>query len=234
MVSIKNLGKKNICDVQFVTSNDFNIQTLFVSLEKYIWSQQKVLVAVSGGVDSIFVSVLLYQYFLYNKIPLSQLVFVHLNHGVRNESNEEVEFVREFFEYEKWIINLIVKKRNSEFTDNDEANLRKWRYGQFAEICKENNVDFLVTGHHLNDRVESTFLHMLRGAGLDGFLSMRYCEDHHLLGNTKILRPLLNMSKKNIERVANRSELSFVVDQSNFDATVSKRNMLRNLVMKSR
>jgi tRNA(Ile)-lysidine synthase len=76
---------------------------------------------------------------------------------------------------------LVIKMNDGVNTELSEAGLRIWRYAQFAEICREKKIDFLLTGHHLNDRVESTFLHLLRGASLQGFLSMNYCDNHHLL-----------------------------------------------------
>lgn len=225
-----------------MTFGGFDIQDFFLSLQKYFFVDKKVLVAVSWWVDSMVVSILIYKYFLDKEIPLKQLFFVHLDHWVRGESEQEKVFVQKFFGNKKEKINnkncdfeLIVRERfldiaalGSQWRRNDEASLRKWRYRQFAEICNEKKIDFLVTGHHLNDRVESTFLHLLRGASLDGFLSMRYCEEHYLLDNTKILRPLLGLTKKKIEQFAKDCEIPFVVDKSNFDTDLSKRNILRN------
>jgi tRNA(Ile)-lysidine synthase TilS/MesJ len=58
-----------------------------------------------------------------------------------------------------------------------EENLRNRRY---AELKKQ-KADFVVLGHNLSDRIESTFLNLLRGAGLRGFSSMQFSESHHLL-----------------------------------------------------
>lgn len=109
--------------------------------------------------------------------------------------------------------------------------MRRWRYEEFEKICLDKNIDFVVTGHHLNDRVESSLLHMLRGSGLHGFLSMQFCDKHPLLSSAKILRPLLSLSKGEILALVEKNKIPFVQDESNFDPDVSKRNKLRNDIL---
>ncbi|NOZ44262.1 MAG: hypothetical protein GXP45_03905 [bacterium] len=138
--------------------------------------------------DSMFVSSLLYNFFVTEDLDLKNLSFVHLNHGVREESKNEEVFIKEFFGNN---IDIIQNKASYK----TEESMRNWRYEQFDKLCNEKNIDFLVTGHHLNDRVESSLLHMLRGSGLRGFLSMQFCESHSLLDSAMVLRPLLSMNK---------------------------------------
>lgn len=178
----------------------------------------------SGGVDSMFVAVLLYRYYCEMKYDTNNVMFLHLHHGVRKESDKEAELMRKFFGD-----NVLVK--HYEGVDKKEADLRHWRYQQYEETCQNLDVDFVVTGHHLDDRVESTFLHMLRGAGVNGFLAMQFCEHHHLLSKAKMLRPALGLRKVEIQTVIDQYKLPYVVDQSNFDPEVSKRNKLRNTIL---
>ena len=92
----------------------------------------------------------------------------------------------------------------------------------------ENTIDTLLTGHNLTDRIESSLLNMLRGCGINGFLAMQVLEHHDLLDRKQILRPLLNLSKEKIKNLTDELDIPYFNDESNFDNTTSKRNILRN------
>jgi tRNA(Ile)-lysidine synthase len=108
-----------------------------------------------------------------------------------------------------------------------ENNLRQWRYGEFQKIIDQNHIDFIMTGHNLTDRIESSFMNMFRGAGLNGFLSMRFLDTNSLLQNVEIIRPLLDFTKKQIEEFCVKLDIPFVVDQTNLDSKTSLRNKIR-------
>jgi tRNA(Ile)-lysidine synthase len=57
--------------------------------------------------------------------------------------------------------------RNDGRSKKTEKDLREWRYGEFQEIVEKENIDLLLTGHNLTDRIESSFMNMLRGSGLN-------------------------------------------------------------------
>jgi tRNA(Ile)-lysidine synthase TilS/MesJ len=71
---------------------------VFTKLSANIFSDTKVLVAVSGGPDSMLTSVLIYKYFLENKFSLNNLFFIHCNHKTRVETDDEEKFIRSFFD----------------------------------------------------------------------------------------------------------------------------------------
>jgi len=72
----------------------------------------------------------------------------------------------------------VVNKSDEKKTEND---LRQWRYKEFQKIIDQNNIDFILTGHNLTDRIESSFMNMLRGSGLNGFVSMKFLDENNLL-----------------------------------------------------
>lgn len=134
------------------------------------------MVAVSGGADSIFTASLMYNFFLKSKYNLQNLFFIHCNHNIRRGNISDENFIRAFFEGTQ----LIVVKRESK-KKHTEAELRNWRYGEFKKQTKKYGINHLVFGHNLTDRIESTFLNLLRGANLNGFIAMQTQEEHHLL-----------------------------------------------------
>jgi tRNA(Ile)-lysidine synthetase-like protein len=134
------------------------------------------MVAVSGGADSILTASLMYNFFVKNKYSLQNLFFMHCNHNIRTGNAADEQFIRDFFEGTQILISKRTKKKKA-----TEAQLRNRRYGVFKKEIKKHHINRLLFGHNLTDRIESTFLNLLRGANLNGFLAMQEQETHHLL-----------------------------------------------------
>jgi len=192
---------------------------------------KKLLVAVSGWSDSMLLSVLMYDFFVKNNLDLDNLFFVHCNHKTRSETDEEQKFVEEFFDKLNLSVCVYGKNRllhTSQWQQNKtEKNLRDWRYGEFQKIIDQNDIDFLLTWHNLTDRIESSFMNMFRGSGLNGFTSMKFVDQNNLLQWVKIIRPLLWYTKAEIEWVCDKNNIWFVLDKSNLDKNTSLRNDIR-------
>ena len=199
------------------------------SLKDHIIPSQTTLLAVSGGPDSIFAAYLVYKFFIQQKWDLQKLIFVHCNHSTRAGNKKEAEFLQRFFSGLK----LIIVTRTSKWGKHNEESLRKRRYQEFQKLATKYSAQALILWHNLTDRIESTFLHLLRGANLKWFLSMSEYEEHPLLKNCSVFRPLLHLSKAEILKLCSQLGLPFVVDPTNQDSTTSLRNKLRNTVLPS-
>lgn len=196
---------------------------IFWELEKYIPSQKKIALAISWGSDSMFLAFLILTFWQKQGRDQNLLFFLHCNHKVRKASDNEELFLKTFFKNHNFKSFI----RNEEWKHN-EASLRSRRYKQFLNFMNENTIDTLLTGHNLTDRIESSLLNMLRGCGINGFLAMQVLEHHDLLDRKQILRPLLNLSKEKIKNLTDELDIPYFNDESNFDNTTSKRNILRN------
>lgn len=201
-------------------------QECFEVLKNKVQPSQKVMVAVSGGADSILTACLMYNFFLKNKYSLQNLFFIHCNHNTRPGNITDEQFIAKFFEGTQ----LIVVKRTSN-KKNTEAELRNRRYGEFKTYAKKQHIDQLIFGHNLTDRIESTFLNLLRGANLNGFIAMQVQEQHHLLPGINVLRPLIGLTKDEILNICKHNKIPFVIDPTNKNITTSLRNKLRNKVL---
>ncbi|QKX03288.1 tRNA lysidine(34) synthetase TilS [Wolbachia endosymbiont of Litomosoides sigmodontis] len=184
----------------------------------------KVAVAVSGGIDSITLLHLIISWAKKRQcLPPIALV---VNHRLRPESQKEVEFVvnyaKELGVKESFILNW--EKKN--IKGNVQSEARKARYELLTKWCKNNNVKHLFIAHHKDDQAETFLLRLERGSGLDGLSSMDY---KFSLNGVYILRPLLSFSRGRIRKYADFYRLKWVEDRSNQDLKY-RRTLYRNLL----
>lgn len=195
---------------------------LFSILENFFIEEKKVAVALSWGMDSMFVGRILASFWKEKKWNPDLISFLHCNHKVRKESDEEASFLKAFFKERTF---KLFEREGSK--DQREATLRNWRYGCFREFCKINSITTLIIGHHLGDRVETSLMNSIRGCGLRGFMNMQRESKHPLLDEISVLRPLLWIPKHTIEALCEQYKIPFFEDQSNFDTGTSLRNQIR-------
>jgi tRNA(Ile)-lysidine synthase len=171
------------------------------------------LLAFSGGVDS---SALFY--ILVNNNISFDLAIVDYN--MRKESKDEVLYAKELAQ--KFNKKIFIKEVRLEDT-NFEANARNLRYDFFDETIEYNNYDNLITAHQLNDKMEWFLMQMTKGAGIIELFGMDFIS---IRKDYNIVRPLLNISKQQLEEYLINNNYKYFVDNSNFD-TKYKRNFFR-------
>ena len=177
--------------------------------------KKDIIIWLSGGPDSMYL-----QYILEKNFWKEKLIIAHVNHKFRKESDEEEFFLKKHFK-EKWI-----RFFSTQYTWKDfrESNLRKFRYDFFKSL--EWWEKTLALWHNLTDRIETTFLNIWRWTWLKGFLNMKEFDKKR-----NIYRPLLNLTKKEIQNKCNDLQIHYFIDKTNFDNSVSKRNIIRNEIL---
>lgn len=177
----------------------------------------KYVIAYSGGVDS---QVLLHA--MAQVVP-EKIIAFHVNHGISDNAIEWENFCKSTAE------SIGIEFNVAHFELHGETNLeekaRVARYGAFQSKMDENSM--LLTGHHMNDQVETFMLNLMRGAGLDGLSAMPSVKS---FGIGYHGRPFLHVTKEDIKNYAIKNELKWVEDESNDDSTYD-RNFIRNEVM---
>jgi len=193
-----------------------------------LWNKEdKIAIALSGGVDSIVLFHLLVTEY---KDSYKELVVFHINHGLREESYEEAEFVEKFVKdfdvkFYKEELNMSDLERDSH--TSEEMLARELRYQAFNKMAKLEGVTKLLTAHHKNDQVENILMRLLTGRSID--YSLAICEEIEMAGLT-IYRPLLNSLKAELEEYAKEKNLHYYVDATNFDTDYTRNNIRHNIV----
>ncbi|MGL9732857.1 MAG: tRNA lysidine(34) synthetase TilS [Wolbachia sp.] len=184
----------------------------------------KITVAVSGGIDSIALLHLMINWTKKRQYPLP--IVLTVNHELRPESKEEIEFVISYAKELGVEESFILKWEKQNIKGNVQSQGRKARYKLLTEWCRDNNVKYLLIAHHKDDQAETFLLRLERGSGIDGLSSMDY---KSFFNGIYVLRPLLNFSRNEIEKYANFHRLRWIEDRSNQDLRY-RRTLYRSLL----
>ena len=191
------------------------------------WAQVRTLVAVSGGPDSV--ALLRAMTSILDRFDLklrSNLWVGHVNHQIRGgESDSDAEFVRELASSLELDFCESRTKYSDEKNGSSEESLRDFRYAELIKLSNSNGARYLVTGHNRDDQVETILFRIFRGTGIGGLKGIP--EQRLANESTTIVRPLLGVSRREIESYLNEINQPFCNDSSNID-TKYARNYLRH------
>ncbi|MFQ5602101.1 MAG: tRNA lysidine(34) synthetase TilS [bacterium] len=184
----------------------------------------KILLAVSGGMDSVAMLHLFYR--LKNQLQL-QFSIVHVHHGIRGaEADEDLEFVRklaENYQMPFYFRKVDAVKYASINRLSLEEGARELRYQAYAEVLRESGSLKVATAHNANDQAETVLDRLLRGSGISGLCGIPAVRGRYF-------RPLLIFDRTEIENYVQQLNLSYRQDSSNRDLRF-KRNRIRNTLM---
>lgn len=183
-----------------------------------LWEKDsKIVIGVSGGPDSVCLLDILAK--IKEKSEL-ELHIAHVNYGLRGKDSEKDEkFVQDLAENYQLGLSVLLPG-NIKKNESNEDNLRDIRYSFFDKIRDELGYELIAVAHNQDDQVETFLLHLLRGAGLQGLSGMRH-------RNGRIIRPLLEVSRKDILEYLKYSGLRYRTDRTNKD-DIFFRNKIRN------
>ena len=182
--------------------------------------ESKILIAISGGVDSVVLAYLCKQMNL-------NIALAHCNFNLRGtESDADEDFVIELakdFGLEVFIENFNTKQFAIDKKMSTQMAARTLRYFWFDEIASQLGYNYILTAHHADDNFETFLINLSRGTGLDGLLGIPEV-------NENIVRPILPFKRETIEKFAKKSGLKWREDSSN-SSTKYLRNKLRHDVI---
>lgn len=196
----------------------------FIEENNLIEKGDSIVSAVSGGSDSVFMLEMLLA--IKDEYDL-KIIVSHVNHGLRGaEAQRDEDFVKSLAKkhdliYEVEHIDMAGYAKEHSLTCEEAG--RKLRYLFFEEIKEKYKADKVAIAHNENDVVETTFLNIFRGTGLDGLESIPLRRDFYI-------RPILCFEKTEILEFLKENNIHYVDDSTNFTNDY-KRNMIRNEII---
>ena len=178
-----------------------------------------IIVGVSSGPDSMALL-----HMLKNNIQC-KIVCAHINHNVRKESIEEEYFLKNYCQKENIIFESLTIETYKE--NNFENEARKRRYNFYESLLKKYNSHNLFLAHHGDDLIETILMKIIRGSNLEGYAGIKTIS---YLENYKIIRPLLNITKKDILEYNKINNIKYYIDKSNEDIKYTRNRYRKNLI----
>tara|TARA_B100001093_G_scaffold487601_1_gene524029 strand:- start:1001 stop:2014 length:1014 start_codon:yes stop_codon:yes gene_type:complete len=178
-------------------------------------------IAVSGGPDSLALTALAKAFSYENKCKIH---YVLIDHNLRKNSSKEANSVKNLLK--KHNINLKILKNTKPIASNIQSQARDIRYNLLTSYCKKNKVKNILTAHNLEDQVETFFIRLSRGSGLDGLSCMK--QKNIIKNNIKLVRPLLDYKKDRLIKITKLIFGKFYKDPTNKNKKYL-RTRIRNL-----
>ncbi len=194
--------------------------TSYTQQHNLFGKNDKIIVAVSGGIDSVVLLDLM------NTLK-NELTIAHCNFNLRGkESDDDQKFTEDLAK--GYSLKICVKSFNTKkYADDNRISIqmaaRDLRYSWFEELRTKLKYDYIGIAHNLNDVVETFFINLLRGTGIRGVSGIRPKVNH-------IIRPLLFATRTEVEKYAEKHHISFRNDSSN-DQIKYKRNFIRHEIL---
>lgn len=192
--------------------------------------QTTILVAVSGGVDSLSLFHMLLQL---QKLLDIKIVAATFDHQLRENSATDATRLKSIIEGWGAVCLLGSEDVRAWAADNrvgieEAARIRRYRF--LARVAQQVEAHLIVTAHHADDQAESILMHLVRGAGLAGLGGMRWKSPLPGQPDLTLVRPLLATSRSELEAYCQRWDLKAIEDPTNADVSIP-RNYIRHKIM---
>ncbi len=188
--------------------------------ERLIDKQKGVLVAISGGADSV----VLLHYLVSNGY---YCIAAHCNFHLRGEeSDRDEQFVRQFCD-ELSVPLHVAHFETKQYAESHKLSIemaaRELRYGWFFKIMEQEQLPCVAVAHHSDDAVETFLLNLVRGTGIRGLTGMKPKQG-------RVVRPLLGYSRQDIELYCRAHKLKYVTDSTNLSDAYTRNRLRHNVV----
>ena len=214
----------NVQKLKHVLLKDKKILNQYLKLKKVLSknkNSKNFTVAVSGGPDSMALAGL-------SNILMSEkknkVFYALVDHGIRKNSEKESKQVKKLLE--KNNIKLEILKNKKKIIKNIQKNAREIRYKLLSNFCKKKRTSYLLTAHHQDDQIETFFIRLSRGSGVEGLSSMS--EKTKISYGINLIRPFLDSKKKELSYISKKIFRKTFKDPSNTNKKFLRTN-IRNL-----
>ncbi len=204
-------------------SNHDELSHIYSTFKKKLnfFRKKTFLIAVSGGPDSLALTALAKSYSYENKC---KIYYVLVDHNIRKDSSLEAISVKKLLKKNQ--INLNILKNKELIKKNVQSEARRIRYSLLTNFCKKRRIKTILTAHNFEDQVETFFIRLSRGSGLEGLSSMKPINKTN--NNINLVRPLLDVKKIQLIKISKVIFGRFYKDPTNKN-TKYLRTRIRNL-----
>lgn len=198
---------------------------MFVDFSRFFNKGEKIAVAVSGGKDSMF---LLHSLNAQKNTLGISVIALNVEHGIRGkESLSDTAFVKDYctkndLPFIGYSVDALSHSQANKLSIEESA--RILRYECFNDALQNAKCDKIATAHHLSDNAESVLFNLFRGTGAKGASGIKSNF------KDKIVRPLLNVSREQIDEYVAKNNLPFVTDATNFDDDYTRNFIRLNII----
>jgi len=225
-MSLKNLNASSKIHKQLLSKlREKRIYKIYNKFENNLNLNNNFIVAVSGGPDSLALAFFSKIYSIKKTLKVKYFL---VDHKLRNNSSVESLFVKNLLK--DFSIDLDILKWNGKKPKKNIQSLaRKKRYNLLINQSKKFKINHILFGHHEDDVYENFFIRLLRGSGLKGIVSL---DKTTVINNVNILRPLINVEKKDLIYISKKVFNKYAEDPSNQDEIFTRvriRNLIKNL-----
>ena len=193
-----------------------------VYLNNLLKDNDTIVIGLSGGPDSMCLLDILLS--LKKKL---NIICAHINHNIREESKDELEFVKKYCEDKNITIETTTFAKKSNESNYSEQELREKRYEYFVQIINKHNADYLFTAHHGDDLIETVLMRLTRGSTLKGYSGFQVETQKE---NYKVIKPLIYTTKDEIDEYNKENNVPSVIDKTNKE-DIYTRNRYRNHIL---
>ncbi len=170
----------------------------------------RLVLAVSGGADSLALMILCHEWLIENSLSLS-LYVASVDHGLRPEAKDECALVAELAA-QRGLPHATLTWRNNVSASNIQARARDARYQLLSDYAKSLGCRSIAVAHHRDDQAETFIMRLLRGSGVTGLGAMRVKQP---VGDLTLVRPLLDIPKSRLLASLRARDLQWIEDPSN-------------------
>ncbi|MBN1816516.1 MAG: tRNA lysidine(34) synthetase TilS [Sedimentisphaerales bacterium] len=204
----------------------------FFSAEVRLTGEESILLAVSGGADSVAMLHIMHRLWETGRIPVS-LVAAHVNHNLRSDSGRDLKLVQE----QARRLGLPFLSRSVEVSEHSvqtklslETAARQLRLAALVEMARQADCSIVSTAHHADDNAETLLHRMLRGTGFRGLRGIEPIKQFHAWPEISFIRPLLWIKREQILAYCRKENLSWREDRTNRQTTYTRNRIRHSLI----
>lgn len=190
--------------------------------ENYFTQDSSLVLALSGGVDSMVLAHLLFNL---PKNLQPKIILAHANHHLRPASDNEEAYIRDWAGDKP--ARLEVKHWENPSSKNIEQAARNFRYDFFKEVMEKYQADVLLTGHHQDDQLETILMNLTRGGRWE---SLQGIKRKRTFGPGYLIRPLLDFTKSDLRQYAVDKGIFYFEDQTNYSRAHTRNRFRLDIV----